>query len=199
MSETPATVEFEQIRSATIADIGALEREVKLVYHELVLPRWGDPVWHGLPRTLYGYMMLTLSTVDLLSVFRHGLQDQTARMRSFLAGNMSYATLEAAVAVQLWRHTLMHTGSPSVVTERGTGERFRWLLHWGADHLPRDQHMHLVTGDGSRILGVGLEYLVQDLEVAARQLFSQAERDDNQRDEVVARHRLLEARQEFPA
>ncbi len=43
-------------------------------------------------------------------------------------------------AIQMWRHKLMHTGSPRKLIDEQNGTAVRWLLHWGDEHLPRDQH-----------------------------------------------------------
>src|SRR5262249_28813116 len=101
---------FDQVRDETLANIDQLVTEAEIVYQELVLPGWGSPDRHGFPRTLYGYVMNAFSIVDLLSVYwEPSEQQQTSRMRRLLVDYLNVPKRQAAIAVQLWRHTLMHT------------------------------------------------------------------------------------------
>lgn len=57
-------------------------------------------------------------------------------MIKYLTGCPGYSRQVSEVAVQLWRHSLMHTGLPRELEYKNTGTRVRWLLHW-REHLPR--------------------------------------------------------------
>jgi hypothetical protein len=130
---------FDDAEAAMLGDVGALRQEAQIIYHELVLPGWGSPDRHGFPRTLYGMVMNAMALIDRLSSYYAGdaWGGQTTKMRSVLEA-LGASPEAAAVAVPLWRHTLMHTGSPAVlVTDTATGTTYRWLLHWG-EQLPRD-------------------------------------------------------------
>jgi hypothetical protein len=127
---------------------------------------------HGFPRTLYGYVTASFSFIDLLSGYCYGdRMSQTKRMRRLLVDYMGASRDAAAVAVKLWRHTLMHTGNPWTLVERSSRKRYSWLLHW-REHLPRDQHMKLQPPPGGEVLNVSLLYLVDDLLSGAQQLFA---------------------------
>jgi hypothetical protein len=55
---------------------------------------------------------------------------------------MQISTEANSLAVQVWRHKLMHTSQPRYLVDQATRKTYRWLLHW-RDHLPRDQHFTL--------------------------------------------------------
>jgi len=95
-----------------IGSIDRLEQEVDAVYRKLVLPTWGgDP--HGLPETLYGYMMGVFARIDLVSAHWRGTYDgQTQRMVQFMDRYFCTNHKANSVAVQMWRHKLMHTAKP---------------------------------------------------------------------------------------
>jgi hypothetical protein len=161
-----------QIAQQLQTELSGFRREVNLVYENIVLPGWGGDL-HGMPRTLYGYMMATFSYVDLVSLYRYGAREgQTKRMRQLVVDYMNATTDAAAVCVQMWRHILMHTANPRVLTEARLGKAYRWLLHWGPDHLPKDQHLHLQP-DG-RVLNVGLIYLLEDVTTTGNKVFAEA-------------------------
>ena len=68
------------------------------MYRELVLPNWGSSEQHGFPRTLYGYVMVSFSFIDLLSQYRYDVASQTARMQNLFVDYMA-ASHDAAVVV----------------------------------------------------------------------------------------------------
>jgi hypothetical protein len=176
---------LEQLKQELTAEIDALGREVELVYTALVLPRWGTSDYHGLPRTLYGYVMSSFSIIDLVSQHRYDDGRQTARMRRFLEDQLGTSSEPAAVAVQLWRHTLMHTANPRTLVDLGSGRTYRWLLHW-REHLPREQHMKLQQAGGDSVLSVGLMYLVEDLAAGVRGALADAETSAELRERFLA-------------
>lgn len=176
---------LQEIRDERLTELADLDEEISTVYRELVEPRWQtDP--RRFSRTLYAYVMATLSFVDLLSTYRYDDDSQTRRMGRFLAEYLGVAQESAALAVKLWRHTLMHTANPQVVRDEASGTRYRWLLHWGAQ-LPRAQHMTVTrAGHDERILNVAISYLVHDLISAARRLFAEATVSDASRARLIA-------------
>ena len=135
------------------------------------MPGWGGPQ-HGFPETLYGYMMAVFAKIDLLSAFWRGDEKRlTERMSQFLDLYFPGTHTAHSLAVQVWRHKLMHTASPRILFGRDPGNKrtYRWLLHW-RDHLPREQHWWLLeTTTGECILNLALLYLVADIRAAAMQ------------------------------
>ena len=165
-----------EIESEFMESSESLLHESEAVLHELVIPAWGGVGGiHGYPRMLYGVVMNTMSLADRLSSYSTGTvgaTGQTRRMRSLFeaAGGTPES---AAVLVQLWRHTLMHTGLPMEVRDLDTGVNYRWLLHWGPEHLPPDMHLTITqAGLGERILNVGALYLIDDLRRQAEAFFA---------------------------
>lgn len=189
---------FEAARNELLSELGALRSELIVIHNELVLPGWGSEDRHGFPRTLYGTVMNAMALADRLSCYVAGRTggSQTNRMREVLE-SMGATGESAAVAVQLWRHTLMHTGYPLQVINSSTGIAYRWLLHWGPQ-LPREQHMTVISpAPGDRILNMAAMYLAEDLEVHATALFAQWAEDANKRTMAARVHREIAASQRF--
>ena len=146
--------------------IDALEKEVEAVYSALVLPHWLKEL-HGFPQTLYGYMMRVFAFVDLLSAYWKGNnKNQSSRMIAFMNKYMRPEQEANSVALQMWRHKLMHTAQPRPLKDARTGKTYCWLLHWH-DHLPKERHYTFNDTTDTRILNIGLVYLIGDLKQAA--------------------------------
>ena len=148
------------------AHTDAFEREVRTAYSMLVLPYWGSDL-HSFPQTLYGYMMAVFSRIDLLSSYWKGdagTRGQTPRMIHFMDKYISPDHEANSVAVQMWRHKLMHTSEPRYLFNVRTGKYYGWLLHWW-EHLPLEQHYTFTETSDSRILNLGLVYLIEDYKV----------------------------------
>lgn len=147
-----------------IPEIDRLAGEVALVYKELVLPGWNG-AQHGLTNTLFGYMMCTFSRIDLISAYWRGTFDkQTEGMVSFMERYMNPDRRANSLAVQVWRHKLMHTSSPREIRDQKKDLTYRWLLHWGDDHLPREQHFKFQPG--GLVLNMSLSGLIDDTRTA---------------------------------
>ncbi len=152
-----------------IPEIDRLAAEVALVYKELVLPGWNG-AQHGLTNTLFGYMMCTFSRIDLISAYWRGTfksqsESQSDRMVSFMDEYMNPDRLTNSLAVKVWRHKLMHTSSPRKMRYKGTCLIYEWLLHWGDDHLPREQHFKFQPG--GLVLNLSLSGLIDNTRTAA--------------------------------
>jgi hypothetical protein len=157
---------LDEVKREHTAHLDAFEREVKMVYSTLVLPNW-DSELHHFPQTLYGYLMGLFARIDLLSAYWKGdapAQGQTLRMIDFMDKYISPAPNREAnsAAVQMWRHKLMHTSEPRYLLDEHTGKVYRWLLHW-FEQLPRAQHYTFAETYDSKILNLGLVYLIEDL------------------------------------
>jgi hypothetical protein len=145
-------------------DLYRLTHEADMIYQQVVLPEWGGPN-HGMPSTLYGYIMSAFAHIDLVSVHWHGSKElQSQRMTTFMTSYMHPEHNINSLAVQMWRHNLMHTGAPRQLVDSKSGRTFRWLLHWGDEHLPRDQHFKLQTAEP--IFNMSLFGLLDDIEHA---------------------------------
>jgi hypothetical protein len=146
-----------------IDSVDRLALEVEEVYRKLVLPTWGREL-HGLPEALYGYIMRVFARIDLVSAHWRGTYKggQTQRMVQFMDQYVCTNHEANSVAVQMWRHELMHTAQPRYLRDPDTGTLYVWLLHW-EEHLPQEQHFTFTTTAGIRTLNLGLVYLIRDL------------------------------------
>lgn len=174
MSAIPPQPTLAALINELRSDLSRFEREIAEVYHSLVLPHWMQEL-HGFPETLYGYMMRVFAWVDLLSSYWKGStssKGQTLRMIDFMERYINPHREAHNVAVQMWRHKLMHTAKPRPLSDPGTGKVFQWLLHW-YEHLPEEQHYTFSETQESRVLNFGLMYLAQDLQRGMEAYFSE--------------------------
>lgn len=140
--------------------------------------------------------MSTMALADRLSFYMwpDPAISQTKRLRA-LFSEMTDDPEATAVAVQLWRHTLMHFGDPIAFTDTATGQKYSWLLHWGEDHLPRDQHLTLASSSGVRVLAFGALYAIDDLNLLAAELIGRAQNDELLGVQLAEARERLEERQ----
>lgn len=137
--------------------------EVAYLISNVIDPTWGDEKYHGFHNVLYGLIMRYFALVDVCSVYEHGGDNQTARMENFLHEKVGYELLTCRIAVKLWRHTLMHQASPSVIFDGSKNIEFYWLLHWDEEKLGSLKHMTFHDSGNRRILNVALERWLSDL------------------------------------
>lgn len=162
-----------------MGDLRHLEREADVVYQELVLPRW-EFERHHFPSTLYGYVTRCFAFVDLLSKLWRpsAFKYQNDRMIQFMEAHIAERRLANEIAIQMWRHALMHTGSPQRLIEKDSGVTYVWLLQWGREHMPPEQHMTFSELDSSqRVLNMALFFLIEDLIRGAENLFFEADQN----------------------
>lgn len=168
------------------SDVGQLRTESSLVYADLVKPTFGTGGHHFF-MTLYGYVMAAFSMIDLHSQL--WLDDpgrgtnkairQTRRMTSYMDRFFPGSTVAHTVAVQLWRHTLMHTTRPRRLVDRASGREFHYLLHWSSEQLPKEQHFQLESGEK---INISLDALLADIAGAIQALRQSADHDSSARD-----------------
>ncbi len=142
-----------------------LEYEARLFYTRIVKRNWKRHPKH-FSRTLYAYMMTCFAYVDLFSSYWKGNDsNQTPRMIEFMVKYLGLGRLESELAVQVWRHKLMHTSEPRWLAGTKTGTEYGWLLHWSTDQLPREEHFSWqVPGSGRKqVLQLNLLSLIEDL------------------------------------
>jgi hypothetical protein len=118
------------------------------------------------------------------------LTSAPATGKGLLMADYMEATAEAAaVAVQMWRHTLMHTANPRPLIDTQSGKAYQWLLHWGAAHLSKDHHLHFQPG--AQVLNVGLSYLLDDVTAACNKVFAEALTSTERKSIIVDAHRAV--------
>ena len=155
---------YEEIAARLLEEVESIEHEVQAVYGAIVRPRW-DSDKRRFPSTLYGLIMTCFATVDLASRYWAGYDSpQTPRMLAFLDRYVGPRKEAHDVAVQMWRHTLMHIGTPRIITDTRTHMRYNWVLYWSDEHISDTDHMTFKPYDSrQRTLWLSLMGLVKDL------------------------------------
>lgn len=182
---------LEDVKEESLGLAIAAAAEARAVFAELVLPTWGTDR-HGWPRTLYGQVMGGFSLLDRFSQLAVADDRQTPRMVEFAVRWLKYDPMLSNIAVQMWRHGLMHTGQPQRLIDSRAGNTWRWLLHWGSSHLPREQHMTWSTsGPGENILNFALLHFLDDLHASVDRWFRTLKDDVAEAERIVAYHAQL--------
>ena len=129
-----AETQFEQ-------RIRSLEEDTKRCFWTIP----GGPGEAYFPAVLYAF-----ATIDYFSSYWAGWNDsggdrnkkQTVRLVDFIKKYLGYQEKESKIAVNIWRHKLMHTGEPRVLTTKNSTERY----HWGIGvNLPSHMVLTQVT------------------------------------------------------
>lgn len=157
-------LDVAEIRTGITKNLDILEFEVATLWKDMIDNDWYGGT-HHFPNMTFGLMMSCFARIDLYSRYWRGTNEkQTLRMRDFLGEYVYPNRLEEnRVAVQMWRHTLMHTSEPRRLRDRRTGMEYMWRVHF-KEPLREEQHYTFVQGhDGTRILDIGIVYFVADL------------------------------------
>jgi hypothetical protein len=114
--------------------------------------------------------MYCFATVDYFSSFWRGwnktdptgTENQTQRMEAFLNTYLLYPKKEARLAIDFWRHKLMHTSEPRVLKSKPPAkEVYHWRAGVGvANHIrldDADKTDHYVLGFDCQTFGRDLE------------------------------------------
>ena len=109
--------------------------------------------------------MYAFATIDYFSSFWRGWnqnlpsgEDQTKRMVDFLEEFLKYPKKESSIAINIWRHKLMHTAEPRILKDNADSQ-YGWLIgprvgnHWEL----QEYSSHYF------ILNVGVFNLIDDL------------------------------------
>jgi hypothetical protein len=104
------------------------------------------------PHAHHGYLMACMGQIDLMSKCEFGPNEppgnQTPRMQSFMERYLDAQKAdEHRVAIQLMRHTLMHTGALRYVYEKKTGTAYTWRIHFGDTFPAQLRHYTLTVED----------------------------------------------------
>ena len=71
------------------------------------------------------------------------------------------------MALQMWRHNMMHTGYPRDLFDLKRNIGLTWLLHWGEEQMARSGHF-VLTGTNALKIDMSLFHLIEDLKLAQR-------------------------------
>ena len=173
-------------------EIKRLLDEAEYCYQTMVLPNWCSEKLHGFPDILFGFMMGIMSRVDIISQhFDNSSLKQTPKMIAFLNKYVKNDVEFNTALIQIWRHQLMHTSAPREVVDEITNIKYLWLLHW-KEHLPIEQHYTFVNNNDTKILNIGLIYLIEQLKVAITSYLIDLSLDSNLQNNYLERKNKLE-------
>lgn len=110
------------------------------------------PIKDGPGPAFFPAVLYAFATIDYLSSCWAGWNDskgdrsksQTKRITDFLVKYCQYENKESQIAVNVWRHKLMHTGEPRVVRNVAASELYEWEINTNGQ-----THMKLVHIDGA--------------------------------------------------
>jgi len=112
--------------------------------------------------------MWCFARIDLLSAYWKGSREkQSLRMVDFIEHYMGYSRNAASMALQMWRHNMMHTGYPRDLFDLKRNIGLTWLLHWGEEQMARSGHF-VLTGTNALKIDMSLFHLIEDLKLAQR-------------------------------
>jgi len=187
-----------RVREDLSRELEVLELEVSTLSRVFDETRFfGHP--SNFPNAHYGYLMACMGKIDVLSSFwsgQLGSRGQTCRMILFMDRYLHPGRHEEhQVAVQMFRHTLMHTGSLRFLYNRTTKTRYTWRVYFGEGLRPewhyrittederyQDQLRALAVSTGStsstiKVLNASVPRFVGDLNHAAQAYLSEFETD----------------------
>jgi hypothetical protein len=134
-------VDFVAVRDELMGEVEQLAFEVDTLWRGFKATDWHGNQRH-FPYAHYGYLMATFARIDLVSRYCAGYdRPQTRRMIAFLNRYVHPGSHEAnGVAVQMWRHSLMHTGEGRRQLDLGSGKRYTWRLDFSPETLGRPHY-----------------------------------------------------------
>jgi hypothetical protein len=144
-------VDSNEIASEIVANAKALDYEVATLAKCFKENRFfGDD--RNFPHAHYGYIMACMGQLDLMSKCEFGLGEpqggQTPRMQSFTERYLDAQKAdEHRVAIQLMRHTLMHTGALRYLYEEQTQTAYTWRIHFDDTFPTQFGHYTLTVED----------------------------------------------------
>jgi hypothetical protein len=163
-------------------DLGEFAKEAEWMHRDLVALNYPGPNpitgrSYGFHNSCHAYVMLCFAWLDGLSSYWAGSKDkispcntkrsQTRRITAFLAKYHSPQHDVHRVAVQLWRHTLMHESKPREICD-DAGNHYRWRLYWEMDarrHYTMTKELAAVmaTPYDVHVVQMGILPLIQDI------------------------------------
>ena len=144
-------VKYTGIADEILANASALEYEVNTLAQCFAETNFfGDT--RNFPHAHYGYLMACMGQIDLMSKCEFGPSEpkggQTVRMQSFMERYLDAQKAdEHRVAIQLMRHTLMHTGALRFLYEEKNETGYTWRIYFGETFPSSIGHYTLTVED----------------------------------------------------
>jgi hypothetical protein len=150
-----------------VLQIADLRREAVDVFRQVVWPRREAA---GYAQTLYGYMHRVFGFIDVLSSYWIGndnKKDQSRRMVDFMERYLGPNRRAHSVAVQIWRHKLVHTALPRSLHDSITGRTMHYMIQWHESQMhPEQPHYTIVAFGRDEVFNLACISLLEDLEAA---------------------------------
>ena len=129
----PAETDWCSCLARMAEDAGTLNEEIKILGRSFLQTHFHGTA-HNFPNAHWGYLMACMAKVEHLSLcrFPNG-GNQTTRMTRMLNAMYPGRAEEHAVVIQMFRHTLMHTGELRFVASQDRSTLYTWRLHWNRD------------------------------------------------------------------
>lgn len=156
-------MDADEIADEIAAEAAKLDEEVTAIASRIAKDDF--------PFAHYGYLMCCMGQLDLMSRCEYGARKskQTPRMHTFMLNYLDdQKPEEHRVAIQLMRHTLMHTGALRFVYDPRTDIYYTWRIHFG-DTFPSEVEHYSVSDVDSAYQDVLLD-AVQKPAVTAKAL-----------------------------
>jgi hypothetical protein len=137
-------VKFDEIANEIMANAAALQREVVAVAEFL------DGREHNFRHATFGYLMACMAQIDVMSFCMFGPDDepgdQTRRMQRFMETYIDPDEVEEhRVAIQLLRHTLMHTGALRYLHDDTRRIAYTWQVYFSDSNASKREHYTLTV------------------------------------------------------
>lgn len=135
-------MKFDEIAWQITMNATALRREVVTVAELL------DDREHHFRHATFGYLMACMGQIDVMSLCMFGPDkkkgDQTKRMQRFMEEYIDPTKVEQhRVAIQLFRHTLMHTGALNYQYDETRKIAYTWQVYFGDSAASKRKHYTL--------------------------------------------------------
>jgi hypothetical protein len=139
--------------------IRSLEEDTRRCFIEIP----GGPGEAFFPAVLYAF-----ATIDYFSSYWVGWNEsggikskkQTVRLVDFMKRYLGYQEKESKIAVNIWRHKLMHTSEPRVLRANYSNERYHWRVGVG---LPSHMKLRLIAAPNEYELQFDCYAICRDL------------------------------------
>ncbi|MGK3966702.1 hypothetical protein WMF38_21290 [Sorangium sp. So ce118] len=158
-----------------VVQIGDLRREAADVFQQVVLPQQATGSY---AQTLYGYMHRSFGFIDVLSSYWKGNDDgnQSTRMVDFMEKYLGPNRRAHSIAVQIWRHKLVHTAFPRNLRDSTTGGIVGYLIQWHETQMTSHQPHYTILSNGrDEVFNLACISFLEDLEGAAARFVADVE------------------------
>jgi len=148
-----------------VLQVADLHREATEIYFQVV---WPQQATAGYAQTLYGYMHRVFGFIDTFSAYWKGTDEkQSPRMVDFMDKYLGANRRAHSIAVQIWRHKLVHTALPRNLFDSANGKTVHYLIQWHGNQMtPQQPHYTIVPFGGDEVFNVACLALIEDLQRA---------------------------------